>query len=262
MSRRAIRPRASWAIVPLAVLVGAGAGYGVGVAADAEPAAAAIGAAAGLLLGGLILFAWLRTHPRVLGPGGAYKLTGIPTTALDDISREAASGLLRRWLALSASPLVRVAIVPATPDLAHLAGDTAAWLHGLQADGASEPASPRKAATVGSAGSGDPSAAPRTQWKSRWSTREPKPSPRLVMLATGLKDPELVHEDLVVMLAEDGMTSRGLTDAADRLETLGRRPEWMLVVRSPVAAQKRFGAKATNGARPAGARAARAAPRT
>ena len=53
------------------------------------------------------------------------------------------------------------------------------------------------------------------------------------MLATGLADPELVHEDLVVMLAEDGMMSRDLTDAADRLEMLGRRPEWMLVVRSP-----------------------------
>jgi hypothetical protein len=82
------------------------------------------------------------------------------------------------------------------------------------------------------------------------------------MLATGLADPELVREDLVVMLAEDGMMSRSLTDAADRLETLGRRPEWMLVVRSPAAAQKRFGAKATNGARPAGARPAPASPRT
>ena len=72
------------------------------------------------------------------------------------------------------------------------------------------------------------------------------------MLATGLADPDLVHEDLVVMLAEDGMMSRKLSDAADRLEMLGRRPEWMLVVRSPAAARKRFGAKATNGdARPA-----------
>ncbi len=259
MKRRAIRPRASWAIVPLAVLVGAGAGYGVGVAADTDRVGAtAIGAAVGLLAGAVFLFAWLQTHPRVSGPGGAYKLTGIPTTGLDDIGKEEAAGLLRRWLALSAGPLVRVAIVPATPALADLAGATASWLHGLQAEGASEPASRLEGTTVGPSGE----AAPRTQWRSRWSTRAPKPSPRLVMLATGLADPDLVHEDLVVMLAEDGMMSRKLSDAADRLEMLGRRPEWMLVVRSPAAARKRFGAKATNGARPAGARPAPATPRT
>ena len=100
----------------------------------------------------MLLFVWLRTHPRVSGPGDAYKLTGIPTTALDDISEETATGLLRRWLTLSASPLVRVAIVPATPELADLAGDTAAWLHGLQAEGAIDPASRRE---------GPPSAATR-----------------------------------------------------------------------------------------------------
>ena len=96
MRRRAIRPRASWAIVPLAVLVGAGAGYGVGVAADTDKVGAtAIGAAVGLLAGAVFLFAWLQTHPRVSGPGGAYKLTGIPTTGLDDISKETAAGLLQ-----------------------------------------------------------------------------------------------------------------------------------------------------------------------
>ena len=255
--RRTPRRRAAWAIVPLATLVGAAAGYGVGVVADAEVTATVTGAVVGLVLGAMLLFVWLRTHPRVTGPGDAYKLTGIPTTALDDISSETATSLLQRWLTLSASPLVRVAIVPATPELGSLAGDTAAWLHGLQAEGASDSGSRREAATVG----GDP-AATRAPWRSRWSTRPAKPSPRLVMLATGIKDPELVHEDLVVMLAEDGMMSRDLTEAADRLEMLGRRPEWMLVVRSPAAAQKRFGAKATNGARPHGARAARAATRT
>ncbi len=140
LDRRPVRPKPSfsWAIVPLAVLVGAGAGYAAGVAADAEEVATVTGAAVGLALGLASLLLWLRAHPRVRGTGGAYKLTGIPTSALDDITNEAAAGLLRRWLTLSTGSLVRVAIVPASPDLAGLAGDTAAWLHGLQAEASAD----------------------------------------------------------------------------------------------------------------------------
>ena len=79
---------------------------------------------------------------------------------------------------------------------------------------------------------------------------EPKPAPRLVMLATGLADPELLEEDLVVMLAQDGMMSRQLSERADRLENLGCRPEWMLLVRSPAVARKRFGSRPKNGTAP------------
>ncbi len=92
LDRRPMRPKPSfsWAIVPLAVLVGAGAGYGAGVAAGAETVGTVTGAAVGLALGVASLLLWLRAHPRVRGTGGAYKLTGIPTSALDDISEEAA----------------------------------------------------------------------------------------------------------------------------------------------------------------------------
>ena len=138
LDRSTMRPRPSfsWVILPLAVLVGAGAGYGAGVAAGAETVGTVTGAAVGLALGVVSLLLWWRAHPRVRGTGGAYKLTGIPTSALDDLSEEAATGLLRRWLTLSTGSLVRVAIVPASPALERLAGDTAAWLHGLQAEAA------------------------------------------------------------------------------------------------------------------------------
>jgi len=279
LDRRPVRPKPSfsWAIVPLAVLVGAGAGYGAGVAADAEDVGTVTGAVVGLALGLASLVLWLRAHPRVRGTGGAYKLTGIPTSALDDITDEAAEGLLRRWLTLSTGSLVRVAIVPASADLADLAGDTAAWLHGLQAEASGgnrlNGSAPEQEAPVEAvpAHAGDPLAAPRPQWRSRWSPKgprpaatapaeghtngaaervEPKPAPRLVMLATGLADPELLEEDLVVMLAQDGMMSHDLSERADRLENLGCRPEWMLLVRSPAAVRKHVGRRAENGSAP------------
>jgi hypothetical protein len=283
LDRRAVGPRPglSWLVVPLGILVGAGAGYGLGVVAGAEVEATATGAAVGLALGTMALLLWRRAHPRVRGTGGAYKLTGIPTSALDDISKEAAAELLRRWLTLAPGRLVRVAIVPASPKLTQLAGDIAAWLHGLQAEAAGghplngsapQPAPRREAVPALSTEGQDPSAPTRPQWRSRWSPRGPYPSPaapaggqrdgtgepepaqRLVTLDTGLTDPELLHENLVVLLAEDGMMSRELTDHADRLENLGCRPEWMLLTRSPDAAHKRLGPQAGNGAGPAQSR--------
>ncbi len=69
------------------------------------------------------------------------------------------------------------------------------------------------------------------------------------MLATGLADPELLQEDLVVMLAQDGMMSRTSPSGPIASRTSAAGPSgccWC----APGAAQKRFGAKAQRGRRP------------
>ena len=93
-----------------------------------------LGAALGLGLALILMFAWERADPRVDDPHDAQALTGIPTTRLDDLTPSRASALLERWLALSGKSAPRVTIVP-TSKMESLGGLTAGWLYGLHTDG-------------------------------------------------------------------------------------------------------------------------------
>ena len=93
-----------------------------------------LGAALGLGLALILMFAWERADPRVDEPLDAQALTGIPATRLDELTPSRASALLERWLALSGKPAPRVTIVP-TAKMESLAGLTAGWLYGLHTDG-------------------------------------------------------------------------------------------------------------------------------
>ena len=93
-----------------------------------------LGAALGLGLALILMFAWERADPRVDDPHDAQALTGIPTTRLDDLTPSRASALLERWLALSGKSAPRVTIVP-TSKMEPLGGLTAGWLYGLHTDG-------------------------------------------------------------------------------------------------------------------------------
>lgn len=142
-----------------------------------------LGAALGLGLALILMFAWERADPRVDDPHDAQALTGIPTTRLDDLTPSRASALLERWLALSGKSAPRVTIVP-TSKMEPLGGLTAGWLYGLHTDG--------PALTSDSNGSsGDqathetPAVAPEpdeqvdeaTPWRSRWHRPAVAPSP-------------------------------------------------------------------------------------
>ena len=243
-----------WLIVPAAGILGV-AGYAVTETTGGGVAAAAAGAAAGVVIALLLLLAWQRAHPHVHGTAGVYGLTGIPCSALDDMSDDTARNLLTRWLTLSSGPLTRVAIVPADRELAPLAGHAAAWLHGLQSD----------AEVMQGTNGAEPAhrdEEDRPQWRSRWArpqappaatatpAAEPTTAPRLVLLATDVDDGELEREDLIVLLARDGMRRSRLAEAAGRVEDASRRPDWVLLIRSDEALRDHPVAQPTNGTHP------------
>ena len=107
-----------------------------------------------------------------------------------------------------------------------------------------------------------PSEPERSQWRSRWArpkaapaattapAAEPTTVQRLVLLTTDAEDGELAEEDLIVLLARDGMRRSRLVEAAGRLEDAGRRPDWVLLIRSDEALRDHPVAQATNGSHP------------
>ena len=264
---RGLQPGPLWLIVPAAGILGVAA-YAVTEATDGGVAAGAVGAAVGIVIALALLLAWQRAHPVVHGTAGVYGLIGIPCSALDDMSDDTARGLLSRWLTLSSGPLTRVAIVHADAKLAPVAGRAAAWFHGLQGDAmvmqganGAEPAHRDEDAPPPAPSTG-PSEPDRPGWRSRWakpqavpaatatSAAEPTPVPRLVLLTTDAEDGELAEEDLIVLLARDGMRRSRLVEAAGRLEDAGRRPDWVLLIRSDEALRDHPVAQPTNGTHP------------
>jgi hypothetical protein len=255
---RGLHPGPVWLIVPAAGILGV-AGYAVIESTDGLAAAVA-GAAAGVVIALLLLLLlWQRAHPVIRGTAGVYALTGIPCSALDEMSDDTARDLLGRWTMLSSGPLTRVAMVHAERDLAPVAGRAAAWLHGLQSDAevahgtngtnGAEPATPV------------PSEPERTPWRSRWARPQAAPAPaatpapvaappavpRLVLLTTDAEDGELAQEDLIVLLARDGMRRSRLEEAAGRVEDASHRPDWVLLIRSDDALSDHPVAQPTNG---------------
>ena len=73
---------------------------------------------------------------------------------------------------------------------------------------------------------------------------------RLVLLATNVDDGELEQEDLIVLIARDGMRRSRLVEAAGRIEDVSRRPDWVLLIRSDEALSDHPVAQLTNGAPP------------
>jgi hypothetical protein len=255
IDRHRVRPRAgrSLAILVLAALVGAGAGYGAGEYMDADDPvlAAAAGAGAGLLLGAALLLLWRRAHPRVRGPGGAYALTGIPATRLEEVDGDSAHALLGRWLAFASGSLVRIAIVPASAALEPLAADVAGRLQRLHLETA------RHAATAENGAAGEQelpvptaeagAAEGGSDWRSRWwrepggeaaaetsppaqvRPSAPDPAEPIVTMTSGPPGAETLGSDVVVLLAADRMSHKELAETTRELDRLGRRPEWILL---------------------------------
>jgi hypothetical protein len=255
---RGLHPGPGWLIVPAAGILGV-AGYAV-IESTGGLAAGIAGAAAGVVIALLLLlFVWQRSHPVVRGTAGVYALTGIPCSALDEMSDDTARGLLARWTILSSGPLTRVALVHAERDLAPVAGRAAAWLHGLQSD-ATEVHGTNGAAPAQSPPEPEPEPEPeRTQWRSRWARPQateaataapaaaPATVPRLVLVTTDVEDGELAQEDLIVLLARDGMRRSRLAEAAGRVEDASHRPDWVLLTRSDEALSDHPVAQPTNG---------------
>ncbi|MBN1529418.1 MAG: hypothetical protein JW895_10185 [Thermoleophilaceae bacterium] len=265
IERHERRPGPLWLIVPVAGLLGV-AGYVVAEATGARVAVAAVGAAVGIAIALLLLLAWQRRHPVIRGTAGVYGLTGLPCSALDDMSDETARDLLRRWLTLSSDALTRVAIVPAEPELGPAAGRAAAWLHGLQTDAdasQSSNGSERPALPPAPPESDPDPESERRQWRSRWARPAAAPAPapapsaapvvepaavhRLVLVTADGDAGELEQEDLIVLLARDGMRCSRLVEAAGRIEDASRRADWVLLVRSDDSLPDPIASKPTNG---------------
>jgi hypothetical protein len=253
---RGLHPEPVWLILPAVGILGVAA-YAVIESTDGLAAAVA-GAAAGVVIALLLLLLlWQRAHPVIRGTAGVYALTGIPCSALDEMSDETARGLLARWMMLSSGPLTRVAMVHAERDLAPVAGRAAAWLHGLQSD------TEAVAGTNGTNGAEPATPAPpepeRTHWRSRWARPQAAPAattapaaapaavPRLVLLTTDAEEGALAQEDLIVLLARDGMRCSRLQEAAGRVEDASHRPDWVLLIRSDDALSDHPVAQPTNG---------------
>jgi hypothetical protein len=252
------RPRPLWLVVPVAGILGV-AGYGLVEATGEDVAVGAVAAGVGIVIAVGLLLVWERFHPVVRGTAGVYGLTGLPCSALDGMSDDTARDLLGRWSTLSSGGLIRVAIVPADPELASAAGRAAAWLHSLQAE---DPAPPSPNGSERAALPPPRTEPDRTQWRSRWARPVPAPPPaatqvaepvserRLVVLTTDSDPAQLEQGDLIVLLARDGTRRSRLTEAAGRLEEASRRADWVLLIRSEDALRGHAAVKPANGAHP------------
>jgi hypothetical protein len=139
----------------------------------------------------------------------SYRTTGIPTTPLDNLDRDEAGAIVRRWETMSARPSSRIALVAADSKLEPLAHSAAEWFSALPAP---EP----------NGGSGLP------------ALHDTRPT----LVATGSSDGdasegvEARRSDVIVLVVRAAARVDEVVDRARELDRLGHRPDWVLLVDS------------------------------
>jgi hypothetical protein len=178
-------------------------------------AGVAAGGGIGLLLGGIALWlSWRQWEPRMTSVAQSYRTTGIPTTPLDNLGRDQANAIVRRWETMSARPSSRIALVAADRKLEPLAHRAAEWFSDLPAPGA--------AAGNHRGGTGLP------------ALHDLRPT----MVATGSSDGDSSEEaearrsDVIVLVVRSSTRVDAVVNRARELDKLGHRPDWVLLVDS------------------------------
>jgi hypothetical protein len=190
-------------------------------------AGVAAGGGIGLLLGGIALWlSWRQWEPRMTSVAQSYQTTGIPTTALDDLERDQAKAIVRRWETMSARSSSRIALVAADRKLEPLARRAAEWFSALPAPEAAG-GNPRGAAgRAGSLRQNDGANLPVLHDR------------RPTMVATGSSDENSSEEaearrsDVIVLVVRSAARVDEVVDRARELDRLGHRPDWVLLVDS------------------------------
>jgi hypothetical protein len=179
-------------------------------------AGVAAGGGIGLLLGGVgIWLSWRQWEPRMTSVAQSYRTTGIPTTPLDNLDRDQANAIVRRWETMSARPSSRIALVAADRKLEPLAQRAAEWFSAL-------PAPDAAAQGAGNAGGGLP------------ALHDGRPT----MVATGSSDEHASEEaetrrsDVIVLVVRSAARVNEVVERARELDRLGHRPDWVLLVDS------------------------------
>jgi hypothetical protein len=174
-------------------------------------AGVAAGGGIGLLLGGIALWlSWRQWEPRMTSVAQSYRTTGIPTTPLDNLGRDQANAIVRRWETMSARPSSRIALVAADRKLEPLAHRAAEWFSELPAQD-------------GAGGGADLPA-----------VHDRRPT----MVATDSLDGDSSEEaetrrsDVIVLVVRSSTRVDEVVNRARELDKLGHRPDWVLLVDS------------------------------
>jgi hypothetical protein len=171
-------------------------------------AGVAVGGGLGLLLGGIALwFSWRQMEPRMTSVAQSYRTTGIPTTALDNLGRDDAGAIVRRWETLSARPSSRIALVAGDRKLEPLAQRAAEWFSALPAPQANGglPALHDRRPTLVATGSSEEGSSEETEAR---------------------------RSDVIVLVVRAAARVDEVVDRARELDRLGHRPDWVLLVDS------------------------------
>ncbi len=178
-------------------------------------AGVAAGGGLGLLLGGIGI--WLSRRqwgPRMTSVAQSYRTTGIPTTPLDNLDRDQANAIVRRWETMSARPSGRIAFVAADPKLEPLVHRAAEWFSAMPVPDAS--------AGDGNGGASLP------------ALHDGRPT----MVATASSDGDSSEEaetrrsDVIVLVVRAATRVDEVVERARELDRLGHRPDWVLLVDS------------------------------